>query len=47
MTDFLVRGTLEELDPKVFELTQIEAERQVRKLIMIASESQAPIAVRE
>ncbi|MBT7073231.1 MAG: serine hydroxymethyltransferase [Anaerolineae bacterium] len=47
MTDFLVRGSLEELDPKVFELTQIEAERQVRKLIMIASESQAPIAVRD
>ena len=45
--DFLVRGTLEELDPKVFELTQIEAERQIRKLIMIASESQAPLAVRE
>jgi len=47
MTDFLVRGSLKDLDPKVFELTQIEAERQVRKLIMIASESQAPIAVRE
>ncbi len=47
MTDFLVRGSLEDLDPKVFELTQIEAERQVRKLIMIASESQAPLAVRE
>ncbi|MCP4140184.1 MAG: serine hydroxymethyltransferase [Chloroflexi bacterium] len=47
MSDFLVRGSLEELDPKVFELTQIEAERQVRKLIMIASESQAPLAVRE
>ena len=47
MKDFLVRGTLEELDPKVYELTQIEAERQVRKLIMIASESQAPLAVRE
>ena len=47
MSDFLVRGTLEELDPKVYELTQIEAERQVRKLIMIASESQAPRAVRE
>ena len=47
MSDFLVRGSLEELDPEVFKLTQIEAERQVRKLIMIASESQAPIAVRE
>ena len=47
MSDFLVRGSLEELDPEVFKLTEIEAERQVRKLIMIASESQAPIAVRE
>ena len=47
MSDFLFRGTLEELDPEVYDLAQIEAERQVRKLIMIASESQAPIAVRE
>ncbi len=47
MTDFLFRGSLEDLDPAVYQLTQIEAERQVRKLIMIASESQAPLAVRE
>ena len=47
MSDFLFRGTLADLDPEVHELTRIEAERQVRKLIMIASESQSPLAVRE
>jgi len=47
MSDYLVRGSLEELDPDVYELTQLEAERQYRKLILIPSESQAPLAVRE
>jgi glycine hydroxymethyltransferase len=47
MTDFLFRGSLADLDPDVYELTQIEAERQVRKLILIASESSAPLAVRQ
>ncbi|HEX7976738.1 MAG TPA: serine hydroxymethyltransferase, partial [Anaerolineales bacterium] len=47
MTDFLFRGSLADLDPDVYELIQIEAERQVRKLILIPSESQAPLAVRE
>ncbi len=47
MTDFLVRGNLGKLDPDVFELTQLEAERQARKLILIPSESTAPLAVRE
>jgi glycine hydroxymethyltransferase len=47
MSDFLVRGKLAELDPEVYELSQIEAERQQRKLIMIPSESTAPLAVRE
>ncbi len=47
MSDFLFRGSLADLDPEVYELTQIEAERQARKLILIASESQAPLAVRE
>src|SRR5512136_1484002 len=47
MSDFLIRGTLAELDPEVYELTQIESERQARKLILIPSESQAPLAVRE
>ena len=47
MSDYLFRGTLADLDPEVYELTQIEAERQARKLILIPSESQAPLAVRE
>ena len=47
MNDFLFRGDLAELDPEVHELCQIEAERQARKLILIPSESQAPLAVRE
>jgi glycine hydroxymethyltransferase len=47
MTDFLFRGSLADLDPEVYQLTQLEAERQARKLILIASESQAPLAVRD
>ena len=47
MTDFLIRGNLARLDPDVYELTQLEAERQARKLILIPSESSAPLAVRE
>ncbi len=47
MPDFLFRGSLADLDPEVFKLTQLEAERQARKLILIPSESQAPLAVRE
>jgi glycine hydroxymethyltransferase len=46
MSDFLFRGSLADLDPEVYELTQLEAERQARKLILIPSESQAPVAVR-
>jgi glycine hydroxymethyltransferase len=47
MNDYLFRGSLQDLDPDVHELTQIEAERQNRRLILIPSESTAPIAVRE
>ncbi len=47
MSDYLVRGSLKALDPDVFDLTQLEAERQARKLILIPSESAAPLAVRE
>ncbi|MBN8581043.1 MAG: glycine cleavage system aminomethyltransferase GcvT [Anaerolineae bacterium] len=47
MTDYLFRGSLEKLDKDIYELTQLEAERQYRKLIMIPSESTAPMAVRE
>jgi glycine hydroxymethyltransferase len=45
MSDFLFRGPLTEVDPDVAELASIEAERQYRKLILIASESTAPQAV--
>ena len=47
MSDYLFRGDLAKLDPDVYELTQLEQERQYRKLILIASESTAPMAVRE
>ena len=47
MSDYLIRGTLAELDPAVHQLTQLEAERQYRKIILIASESSAPHAAME
>jgi len=47
MPDHLFRGSLEKLDKDVYDLTQLEAERQYRKLILIPSESTAPMAVRE
>ena len=47
MTDFLFRGNLADVDPHVYELTELEAERQARKIILVPSESQAPLAVRE
>ncbi len=47
MADFLARGSLAELDPEVHQLIQLESERQYRKLILIPSESTAPLAVRE
>jgi glycine hydroxymethyltransferase len=47
MSDFLFRGSLLDLDPAVHDLSAFETERQVRKLILIPSESTAPVAVRE
>ena len=47
MGDYLVRGSLTEVDPEMYDLTSFETERQFRKLIMIPSESTAPLAVRE
>ncbi len=47
MHDHLFYGSLSELDPELYELTQLEAERQYRRLILIPSESSAPLAVRE
>ena len=46
MTDYLFRGDLAELDPDLQGLLDLEAERQYRKLILIPSESTAPLAVR-
>jgi len=47
MKDFLVRGTLHEVDPAVRELIELEAERQLRKIILIPSESTTSQAVLE
>lgn len=47
MTDFLFRGSLLEIDPDVHEITNIEAERQYRRIILIPSESTSPLAVRQ
>ena len=47
MRDFLFRGSLAQLDPDLYDLTQIEAERQYRVLILIPSESYVPLAIRE
>ena len=47
MSDHLFRGSMEDVDPSVYQLTQIEAERQFKKLILIPSESSSPKAVRE
>ena len=47
MTDFLFRGSLADLDPDVYHLSELEAERQYRKLILIPSESSIPFAIRE
>jgi glycine hydroxymethyltransferase len=47
MNDFLFHGNLADIDPEVNELIQRESERQIRKLILIPSESTAPEAVRE
>ena len=46
MTDFFFRGEIADIDPAVNELIEIEAERQYRRLILIPSESTAPLAVR-
>jgi glycine hydroxymethyltransferase len=45
--DFLFRGDLQAIDPAVAELINHETARQIRKLILIASESTVPEAVRE
>ena len=47
MKEFLIDESLSSLDPALAELCDLEAERQARKLIMIPSESTAPLAVRK
>jgi glycine hydroxymethyltransferase len=47
MRDFLFRGSLAEIDPVIADLINLEAERQIRRLILIPSESTVPFAVRE
>lgn len=47
MSDFLVRGSLAEIDPDVAALIEHEHRRQLDKLVMIASESYVPASVRE
>jgi glycine hydroxymethyltransferase len=46
-TGFLFDGSLDDIDPATARITAFEEARQVAKLIMIASESAAPRAVRE
>lgn len=46
MKDYLVRGSIKDIDPKLYELIRIEEERQYRRLILIPSESMTPKAVR-
>ena len=47
MSDFLFRGSLEQVDSDIHDLIELEAERQYQKIILIPSESSAPAAVRE
>ncbi len=47
MNDFLFRDPLAHIDPDLKALIGYETERQARKLVMIPSESIAPIAVHE
>jgi len=44
--NFLFHETLDSIDPEVQKLIHLEEERQVRKLILIPSESTAPLCVR-
>jgi glycine hydroxymethyltransferase len=47
MDDYLVRESLREIDPAVEKIISLEHERQLRKLILIPSESSAPISIRQ
>lgn len=45
--DYLIRQDISQVSPRIAGLIQREAERQERKLILIPSESAAPLAVRQ
>lgn len=45
--DFIMRNDISQVAPEIHQLIEREAERQARKLIMIPSESYAPLAVRQ
>jgi glycine cleavage system T protein len=45
--DFLIRGTISEVDPDIDEIIKFEEERQARRLILIPSESFASLPVRQ
>ncbi|MGC9393585.1 MAG: glycine cleavage system aminomethyltransferase GcvT [Anaerolineae bacterium] len=47
MKDFLFHESLADLDPELADLIGFETERQARKLVMVPSESIAPLAVHE
>ena len=47
MSDFLFRDKLEDLDSIIHNINKLEAARQFHKIILIASESTAPMSVRE
>jgi glycine hydroxymethyltransferase len=47
MKDFLFHEPLADLDPELARLISYETERQARKLVMVPSESIAPLAVHE
>ncbi len=47
MKDFIFNGSLNELDPELKQLLDLEDQRQDETIILIASESAAPDAVRE
>ncbi|MBN1314287.1 MAG: glycine cleavage system aminomethyltransferase GcvT [Anaerolineales bacterium] len=45
--DFILHNDISQVAPTIYQLIEREAERQARKLIMIPSESYAPLAVRQ
>ena len=44
MLDLIFNKSIQDVDPDVHEVTQLEAARQVRRIILIPSESVSPLA---